>query len=36
MKISKKSKEVKDFTTGKTNKIWCSFYNQGICKAAPG
>ena len=21
---------------GKTNKIRCSFYNQGICKAGPG
>ena len=35
-RISWKSKEVLDFTTGIKNKISCSFYNQGICKSGPG
>ena len=36
MKISWKSKEVQDFTSGKINKIWCSFNNQGFCKFGLG
>ena len=36
MEISWKSKEVTDFIMGKTNKIRCSFYNQGIYKSGPG
>ena len=36
LKIFEKHHIVKVKSTGKTNKILCSFYNQGVCKADPG
>ena len=36
LKILKKYKIFKVKSTGETNKILCSFYNQGFCRAGPG